>query len=126
MKPSSMFERKISRRRALQVAGVTALGGAALGPIQSAAQMPRSLAEPDLRIHNCRIRQSIMGWTYDPMPTPELARLCKDIGLVAMEGVDRKHYPMIKELGLQISLVSSHGFTEGPCNRANHPKVIQS
>jgi hydroxypyruvate isomerase len=33
---------------------------------------------------------------------------------------------MIRELGLQISLVSSHGFAEGPFNRANHPKVIQS
>jgi len=67
-----------------------------------------------------------MGWTFDPMPTPELARLCKDIGLVAMEGVGRQHYPMIRELGLQISLVSSHGFAEGPFNRANHPMVVQS
>jgi hypothetical protein len=33
-----------------------------------------------------------MGWTFDPMPTPELARLCKDIGLIAMEGVGRQHY----------------------------------
>ncbi len=126
MNDSGINQHRLSRRRALQVAGVTALTGAALSPLRAAAQMARSLAEPDYRIRNRRIRQSIMGWTYDSMPTPQLARLCKDIGLVAMEGVAREHYPMIKELGLQISLVGSHGFTEGPVNPANHAKVIQA
>jgi hypothetical protein len=45
---------------------------------------------------------------------------------VAMEGVGREYYPMIKELGLQISLGSSHGFAKGPFNRANHASVIKS
>ncbi len=67
-----------------------------------------------------------MGWTFNPMPTPDLARLCKEIGLVAMEGVDSKHYPLVRELGLQISLVGSHGFAKGPFNRANHEFVIKS
>ena len=66
-----------------------------------------------------------MGWTYDPMPVPELARACKDIGLVAMEGIDARHYPMIKHLGLEISLVGSHGFGKGPFNPANHRFVEQ-
>ncbi len=100
--------------------------GASLIPRETTAQLPRSLAEPDFKIRNRRIRQSIMGWTFNPMPTPELAKLCKDIGLVAMEGVGREHYPMIRELGLQISLVSSHGFAKGPCNKANHESVIKS
>jgi len=60
------------------------------------------------------------------MPTPDLARHCKEIGLVAMEGIDAKHYPMVRELGLQISLVGSHGFAKGPVNTANHASVIQS
>jgi hydroxypyruvate isomerase len=67
-----------------------------------------------------------MGWTYDPMPTLELARLCKEIGLVAMEGINAEHYRQIRELGLEISLVGSHGFARGPFNPANHPHVIQS
>ncbi len=117
--------RRYSRRSALQTAAAAALaGGVCLTP-QALAQMPRSFVEPDFRIRNNRIRQSIMGWTFDPMPTPELARLCKSIGLVAMEGVGREHYPMIKELGLQISLGSSHGFGQGPFNPANHPAVVR-
>ena len=125
MNPSITVEGKLSRRRAFQVAA-TAAAGASLIPREAGAQLPRSLAEPDFKIRHQRIRQSIMGWTFNPMPTPELAKLCQDIGLVAMEGVGREHYPMIKELGLQISLVSSHGFAKGPCSRANHDSVIKS
>ena len=64
-----------------------------------------------------------MGWTFNPMPTPELAKHCKAIGLVAMEGVEAEHYPMIRELGLAVSLVGSHGFAKGPFNPANHEFV---
>lgn len=88
--------------------------------------MKLNAAESDasgFRVRNGRIRQSIMGWTFNPMPTEELARHCKEIGLVAMEGVDRKFYPMMRELGLAVSLVSSHGFARGPVNRANHEFV---
>jgi hydroxypyruvate isomerase len=60
------------------------------------------------------------------MPVPELARHCKAIGLVAVEGVDAKHYPALRELGLAISLVGSHGFTKGPFNPANHEFVERS
>src|SRR5436190_16098097 len=78
------------------------------------------LPPPDYKTTNNRIRQSIMGWTYNPMPTPELAKHCKAIGLVAMEGIDKSHYPMVKDLGLQVSLVGSHGFAKGPVNPAYH------
>jgi len=117
--------RSISRRSALRAAAVGA-SAAAMTPIASVAQAPRSAALPEFRIRNGRIRQSIMGWTFNPMPTPDLARHCKEIGLVAMEGIDAKHYPMVRELGLQISLVGSHGFAKGPVNTANHASVIQS
>lgn len=115
----------LSRRSVLRttVAGVAT---AALNPLSTMAQAPRTAAQPEFRIRNGRIRQSIMGWTFNPMPTPDLARHCKEIGLVAMEGIDAKHYPFVRELGLQISLVGSHGFSKGPVNPAHHPSVIQA
>ncbi|MCL4179966.1 MAG: TIM barrel protein [Verrucomicrobia bacterium] len=67
-----------------------------------------------------------MGWTYAPMPALELARLCRSIGLVAMEGIEREDYPAVRELGLEISLVASHGFVEGPFNRAHHAAVTKA
>ena len=55
------------------------------------------------------------------MPTMELARHCKAIGMAAMEGIPRESYPAVRELGLEISLVGSHGFARGPVSRENHP-----
>jgi len=111
---------KLSRRSWLQSAAVAASAAALSSPHMVNAT---ASVEPDFRIRNGRIKQSIMGWTYNPMPTPELARHCKAIGLVAMEGIDSKHYPMVRELGLAISLVGSHGFAKGPFNPANHEFV---
>ena len=92
--------------------------------LSAAASLPAAEGN-DFRITKGRIRQSIMGWTFNPMPTPELARLCKEVGLVAMEGIGAEHYPLVKELGLEISLVGSHGFARGPVNPANHEFVTQ-
>jgi len=111
---------KANRRSWLQTAAL-ATGAVALASQRLATAA--AFVEPDFRIRNNRIKQSIMGWTYNPMPTPELARHCKAIGLVAMEGIDSAHYPMVRELGLQISLASSHGFAKGPFNPANHEHV---
>ncbi|MBS0209749.1 MAG: TIM barrel protein [Planctomycetes bacterium] len=61
-----------------------------------------------------------MGWCFKPMPIDELARHCRAIGLEAIEGIGAEHYPMVRELGLKISLVGSHGFARGPFNPANH------
>lgn len=101
-----------NRREFLVKAGV-------VGAIVPAAIAGEDKTAAGYRIQNKRIRQSIMGWTFNPMPTPELARLCKDIGLVAMEGIGEEHYPLVKSLGLEIALVGSHGFAKGPFNPAN-------
>jgi hydroxypyruvate isomerase len=54
------------------------------------------------------------------MTAVELARHCKDIGLVAIEGISPQDYTAVRDLGLEISLVSSHGFARGPFSRSNH------
>ena len=73
--------------------------------------------------HQAVIRQSVMGWCFAPMPALELARLGKQLGLVAIEGINSTTYPQVKELGLDISLVSSHGFGMGPVNTDHHVAV---
>jgi len=102
-------------RRAWLKTTLIAVGGVAVGSAPG--------VETDFTIRHHRIRQSIMGWTYNFMPIADLAKLCKQIGLVAMEGIDPKHYPMIRELGLAVSLVGSHGFAKGPFNPSNHDFV---
>jgi len=106
-----------SRRQLLQAAGAAGLCGAAA---QVHAQLPASGGDPNFKVSQGRIRQSVMGWCFNPMPAIELAKHCREIGLVAIEGISWKDYPAVRELGLDISLVSSHGFKDGPFTRENH------
>ena len=57
------------------------------------------------------------------MAIPDLAKACKSIGLVAMEGISREHYPTVKKLGMTISLVGSHGFKNGPVDPETTPSA---
>ena len=90
------------------------------------AQTPRAELNPNFKVNKGRIRQSVMGWCFKPMPMMELATHCKAIGIEAMEGVSAKDYPAIRKLGLKISLVSGgHGFKQGPCVAANRDMVVE-
>ncbi len=114
-----------SRRAFFKTTAATALGAATLGtPSVSRAQAPKSAANPDFTIRNGNIRQSIMGWCFKPMEAEVLAKHCKEIGLVAMEGISPDAYPAVKALGLDISLVGSHGFAEGPCDPRYYDKAV--
>ncbi|QDV27473.1 Hydroxypyruvate isomerase [Aureliella helgolandensis] len=57
------------------------------------------------------------------MPAVELAKIGKQLGLVAIEGISADHYPAVREVGLEISLVGSHGFKEGPTSTDHHTAV---
>ncbi|HEX7901223.1 MAG TPA: TIM barrel protein [Planctomycetota bacterium] len=104
----------MNRRHILQGAAALSLTG-----------MASADDDPAFKIKNNRVKQSIMGWTFNPMPTEELAKHCAALGMHAMEGVDAKHYPMIRELGMKIALTGSHGFAKGPCDPANKAMVLQ-
>ena len=111
---------QITRRVALKT---SALGLAATATTH--AQLPRAELNPNFKVNKGRIRQSVMGWCFKPMPALELAKHCKAIGLEAMEGVSAQDYPAIRKLGLKISLVGSHGFKKGPFSRANHEYCVE-
>jgi hydroxypyruvate isomerase len=70
-----------------------------------------------------RVRQSVMGWCFKDISPIELAGHCKQIGLEAIEGIPASAYPAVRELGLKVSLVSSHGFQKGPLDPDHHAEV---
>src|SRR5690606_3999357 len=102
-------------RRAMLGTSAAVIGAASLARGQSSKESVSS----DFRVANGRIRQSVMGWCFRPMSSVELAKHCREIGLVAIEGIPPEDYPAVRRLGLAISLVSSHSFKTGPCNPEN-------
>ncbi len=106
-------DRQRSRRtwfsQMASVAGVAAVG------VNACAQ--------DVPKRNGKIRQSVMGWCFKPMSGVELARRGKAMGLLAIEGISASDYPAVRKLGLEISLVGSHGFAAGPVDTDNHAAV---
>ena len=89
-----------------------------------AQSIAKAAADPAYTIKNHGIKHTLMGWCWKPMDMLELAKHAKAIGLVGIEGIDSKLYPDVKKLGLEISLVGSHGFAKGPCNPAFHDEVV--
>ncbi|AMV33275.1 Hydroxypyruvate isomerase [Pirellula sp. SH-Sr6A] len=77
------------------------------------------------RVTHRRIRQSVMGWCFKPMPESKLIDHCVEIGIEGIEGIDAKFYPEAVQKGLKIALVSSHGFGNGPTDRSNHALCIE-
>lgn len=92
--------------------------------VASAARIDKAAADPAYKIRNQGIKHTLMGWCWKPMDTLELARHAREIGLVGIEGIDRKHYAEVRQLGLGISLVGSHGFANGPCNPKFRDEVV--
>lgn len=103
----------------------TPVGAVAAAGCAASAGPSEPLVDPAYRIRNRGIRHSVMGWCFKPMDAATLAAHARDIGLVGIEGIDRKDYPLVKSLGLEISLVGSHGFARGPCNPAFREETIE-
>lgn len=116
----------LSRRSFFRHSTAAALGAAILPAATSvsAVDIAQAAADSGYKIKNSGIKHTLMGWCWKPMDTLELAKHAKDIGLVGIEGIDRKYYPDVKKLGLEISLVSGHGFSNGPCNPKFRDEVI--
>ena len=119
----------VSRRSMLSQFGVTGIAASLAGSPAATAgpygvQVSRRDVAGDFKIRNKKIRQSVMGWCFNPMPVPDLIQHCVDIGLEAIEGISPTFYPQAVAAGLKISLVGSHGFAKGPVDPANHAECI--
>ncbi len=88
----------VARRRAMSRAavGTMAVSCTASGSTHGAAtisQLSRDSVPASFKVSHRRIRQSLMGWCFNPMPVPELIGHCVDIGIEAIEGIDSRFYP---------------------------------
>ena len=112
-------------RRHFFTTSATAAAAASI-TTRSQADIARAAASADYTIKNAGLKHTVMGWCFKPMDMMELAKHCKAIGLKGMEGIDSKLYPDVKALGLDISLVGSHGFAKGPCDPKHYDFALDS
>ncbi|MBD3675078.1 MAG: TIM barrel protein [Planctomycetaceae bacterium] len=67
-----------------------------------------------------RLKQSIVHWCYkETFTVPQLAEYAKTLGCRSVELVPVEHWPMLKKLGLECAIASSHGFKVGPNHKKN-------
>lgn len=123
-RPSSS-SRSLSRRTWLRQGATAVAAGAALAGHSSSHRMLVAAEDRSTPIADSPIRQSVMGWCFNPMEPVELATRGKELGLVAIEGIGAEHYPAVMKAGLAISLVGSHGFANGPVSRDNHAMCVE-
>ena len=121
-----------SRRSFLQK--ISALGGAAVfetwssrsakGQESPTGHHRADVPPEDYRIEHGRIKQSVYGWCFQPLPEEQLIRACHRMGVTGMD-VDVQSYPLLRELGMHVTMVSSHGFGRGPLSRENHAFCVE-
>ena len=99
------------------------LAGATISAASQLTQRTAVAQDGDAENAGRKVRQSVMGWCFKPMDAITLAKHCKEIGLEAMEGIPSNQYGAVTDMGLKISLVSSHGFAKGPLDPENHAEV---
>ena len=58
------------------------------------------------------------------MAMETLIPACAEVGLVAMEGISPKYYPLMAQHKLAVSLCGSHGFDQGPLDPDNHAMCV--
>jgi hydroxypyruvate isomerase len=125
----------INRRSWLRTAGYAGLG-LGLGSLRRVRDLeaaeqnvagrptPADVPPEDYCIQHGRIKQSVYGWCFAPMPVEQLIRACHRMGVRAMD-VGKEHYPLLRELGMSVTMVGSHGFKTGPFSRDNREFCVQ-
>jgi hydroxypyruvate isomerase len=113
-------EGRLSRRRLLGSAfAATALTTVRVPHVALAAR--QGPAKSGRVVTNGRIKQSVCPWCFEPMPLETLCRNAAAMGILSVELVDPKQWPILKKHGLVCALANSHGFVEGWNHRENWP-----
>lgn len=106
---------RLTRRDLFRSSLVASAGAVAL------ASRTSSAAEHDAKAaREGRLKQSIVHWCYkETWDVPGLAKVVAELGCRSVELVPPEHWPMLKQLGLECAIASSHGFKVGPNHKKN-------
>ncbi len=74
----------------------------------------------DRIVKNGRIQQTVCGWCYPKMTLEELATAAKTMGLVGIDLLTPKQFPVVQDQGLVCTMTTSHSIEVGLNDPANH------
>jgi hydroxypyruvate isomerase len=95
------------------------------GTAASATLASRVEADAPFRVKNGRIKQSVVHWCFNPMTEAELAKHAAELGMLSVELIDPKHWPMLGSLGLTCAIAGSHGFAKGFAHVEEHEECLK-
>lgn len=119
----------MSRRRWLGQAAM-AVGLGSMGRRVSSAEprkRRRIFVEEEPALRKGRIRQSVCDWCFigncspNPWTLEELCQKAKALGILSVELVQPKDWPLLKKYGLICAMAPSHGFVKGWNHKENWP-----
>jgi len=116
----------VSRRGFLAGTAAACVGALVDGGVRADVAMKDHADSPpeNYRIEHGRIKQSVYGWCFAPLPADQLIRACHRMGIPAMD-VGKEQFPLLRELGMKVTMAGSHGFKTGPFSQANHALCIE-
>ena len=100
--------------------------GAVVAAVANVSGVAKAAEPPPAKraVTKGRIRQTAVSWCYEPMDVETLARHAAAIGLVALENVPPKDWPILKRYGLVNAMTVAHGFVDGLNHKENHALCI--
>jgi hydroxypyruvate isomerase len=110
---------EITRREALAGAGLA---------LAAASSLPAAAAAPTTGrvVQKGRLKQSACRWCYSKIPINDLCKAAAEIGLTALDLIDEKDWPLLKEHGLICSMGWHTGgeIPNGLNDPANHELIV--
>src|SRR3954469_17385066 len=109
---------KLSRRGLLG----GAIGAAALATLSQ--KSARADDDPNWKIMNGRINQSLCSWNFRPYTIEDLCKIAVQLGCKSVELLQADSYPILKKYGLTCAMTSTHGFNKGFNRTENHAMCL--
>ncbi len=119
-----------SRRDALKTLGGAAIAGSALaGSALAATPLGAMTVDPFAELQPLagggRLKQSVCQWCYSDMPLDDLCAAAKKIGLLSVELLSEKDWPVVKKYGLTCAMANGPSTIPVGFNRpSEHDRLV--
>jgi hydroxypyruvate isomerase len=112
---------RVTRRRAIGAAAMTAAAG--LAGRQADAGQPSERV-----VTHGRLKQSVSRWCYGKIPMPDFCKAVAAMGLTAIDLLEEKDWPIVRDHGLICSMAYAGGGTipDALNVKANHDAIVKN